>query len=306
MPKKFFPIIGVLASTALFAVLYLYTYRTDIAPPMGYTPEATANSSTTGVTDPIEVLPFNGEILNSAGTRDFSNEYSPTVMVTTQEPLKGAECSGVIIAPRVVLTAGHCVCGLKSDEIKSTIIDKTKCADQAHAVLVVYGTVRSKMTADFQLHIYNGLIRPHPELKLVVDDKGSIISSNADLAVIVLNDPVGNGISSIPLADTEVQLDESLVMAGYGHDKNVGSIYGTRYFRKNRIKKIESSSDRFIYEQKGAYVYDGFSGGPCFRESATNRWLVGISSASTDQELSFTSTLPHRDWIRSEIQRAGK
>lgn len=59
-----------------------------------------------------------------------------------------------------------------------------------------------------------------------------------------------------------------------------------------------------LYEQQGAFVYNGYTGGPCFREGESRRWLVGIASVGPDQQLSFTSTYFFRDWLRAELQRA--
>jgi hypothetical protein len=161
--------------------------------------------------------------------------------------------------------------------------------------------------ADIKARVYAGTIRPHPELRISFDESGTILSARADLAVIFLDEPVEDGIPSAVLADTEVRTDEPLVMAGYGYDKNMGGIYGARYSRTNKLATGQAPlSGRFIYEQQGPYVYDGFSGGPCFREHGANRWLVGISSVGTEKELSFMSTVFFGAWIRSEIQHALK
>jgi hypothetical protein len=296
-------IAGVLALTAAGGAYYYWTEGSSVSNP--------SQGSVPAEPGPLEILPFDGKRLESAGTRDFKNKYSSTVMVTTKGPLEVAECSGVIISPRLVLTAGHCVC--KPDtidathEAKTTSIDSAKCTGQANAITLLYGTVRSALMADFKVRVYTGAIRPHPELRLVFDDSGTILSARADLAVLFLDEPVEDGIPSAVLADTEIRTDEPLVMAGYGYDKNMGGIYGARYFRTNKLARGHApSSGRFTYEQQGPYVYDGFSGGPCFRENGAGRWLAGISSVGTEKELSFTSTAFFGAWIRFEIQRALK
>jgi len=159
--------------------------------------------------------------------------------------------------------------------------------------------------ADLQARVYAGTIRPHPELHLVFDDSDALLSAQADLAVLVLDEPVEGGIPSAVLADAEVMAGESLVMAGYGYDKNMGGIYGARYYRTNKVVNSQTpSGGRFVYEQQGAYVYNGFDGGPCFREHGADRLLVGISSAGTEKELPLTSTVFFGAWIKSEIARA--
>jgi hypothetical protein len=258
---------------------------------------------------PIEIMPADLRVLEAAGTRDFKNKYSSTVMVTTKDPLEAAECSGVIIGPRLVLTAGHCVCKPDTADASTAArvrrMDAAACAGEAKAIVLLYGKVSSAYVADLQARVYFGVIRPHPELQLVLDDSGAIVSAQANLALLVLDEPVEGGIPSVVLADTEITPGESLVMAGYGYDKQRGGMYGARYYRKNKtVTSQASSGGRFVYEQQGAYLYNGFDGGPCFREHGTNRWLVGISGAGTEEELSLTSTVFFGAWLKSELARA--
>jgi hypothetical protein len=84
----------------------------------------------------------------------------------------------------------------------------------------------------------------------------------------------------------------------------VGGFHGARYFRKNRVVDVNpAQGGRIHYEQQGAYAYNGFDGGPCFREEGQRRWLVGVASARAGGELACTSTILYRDWVLAESQR---
>jgi hypothetical protein len=257
----------------------------------------------------IEVMPASGWILDAAGARDFNNRHLSTVIVSLEEPLEGADCSGVIIGPQLVLTAAHCVCKPTRSSIvsgKPTEIGSAHCPRRAYASTVRYGTIRSKLIADSELRVYKGSVRPHPEFKMVFDPKGAASFVKADLAIVVLDRPLEEKLPALPIAEAELQSQEALVMAGYGHGEEWGGGYH-RYFRSNKVVGPDrSSKDRFLYEQQGAYIYDGFDGGPCFREQGAKRWLVGIASVGSDEVLTLTSTFAHRTWIRSEVQRTAQ
>jgi hypothetical protein len=156
-----------------------------------------------------------------------------------------------------------------------------------------------------RIRSYEGQVRPHPGFRILLDASGVERTNRADLAVVFLDQPVEFLFMGVRLADSEVQAQESLIMAGYGHDRIVGSRHGARYFRRNQVTRAPTSAEgRALYAQQGAFLYEGFDGGPCFREDGQGRWLVGISSLGTSQGLSFTSTFFYRDWLRAEFQRA--
>lgn len=255
---------------------------------------------------PIEIMPADSRPLEAAGTKDLANQYPSTVMVTTKDPLALAECSGVIINPRLVLTAGHCVCKPGTADASTTKagrMDAVACSGQANAVTVLYARGKSAVMMDIRTRIYTGTIHPHPQLQLVFDDAGAVVAAQADLAILLLDEPIEGGIPSAVLADAEVMAGEPLVMAGYGYDKNIGGVYGARYYRTSRVVGEQAPSNgRFIYGQQGAYLYNGFDGGPCFRERGADRLLVGIAGAATGKELPLTSTVFFGAWIKSEIE----
>jgi hypothetical protein len=133
------------------------------------------------------------------------------------------------------------------------------------------------------------------------------VSAHADLAAILLDEPVGDRLTHARVANAEAQQGESLIMAGYAYEGRIGfgGIYGLRYSRKNPVTRAVENG-RGLYRQQGPYLWDGYAGGPCFREDSTGSWLVGIASKGAGEELTFTSTWFFRDWLEAELQNAAK
>jgi hypothetical protein len=259
----------------------------------------------------IDNEPLSTSLFLSAGKADFENRYPSTVMITTGDVREGGRCSGILIAPRIVLTAGSCVCvrgrALTPGDEDKTLIAASACAERAHAMTVVYVKVYHALLADMEVHSYGGVVRAHPELRLLLDAQGSVVSSRADLAVILLDTTLSTNPPATQLTGSEAEPGEFLVVAGYGYSTHTGQIQGLRYSRMNKVTSVPASpGGRILYEQQGPYVYDGFQGGPCFRENKQGRWLIGIASIGTSNELACTSTFFYQDWLRAELQHASE
>jgi hypothetical protein len=154
-------------------------------------------------------------------------------------------------------------------------------------------------------HSYEGTVHPHPGFKLVLDKKSVPVSSFADLALIELDTPVEQHFVIAQLHEAEAAVNDTLTMVGFGYGQKFGQIPGARYIRENKVTQVLESG-RVLYEQQGAFVYDGFTGGPCFWEDPHGRKLAGIASLGSSQALAFTSIPFYRDWLRSELSRLGQ
>jgi hypothetical protein len=268
-----------------------------------------------GLPENFELGIADRSLLEFAGEMDVKNRYASTLMIAFSDQMAEPRCSGVLIGPRLVLTAGSCVCAPRQVTEAGvptwTVIDGAVCEPHAFVTTVVYGRVldmRFKEDAtEMEFRTYRGTVRPHPELQVTLDDRGAVTSAHADLALILLDEPVAGGVREVRLARAEARVGESLVMAGYGHDekkRDFGSVYGVRYFRKNPVTKAVTEG-RGVYRQEGTYLFDGYAGGPCFREDAEGQWLMGVASRSAADELPFMSTYFFRDWLEATLREAG-
>lgn len=105
---------------------------------------------------PAEIQPEMGESIISKGSLDTSNRYKATVFVDGGR----GTCSGVLVAPRVVVTAGHCVCfPRKARPVEApamALIDKTTCARTATIKMLTYPPSGKPDRESF-----TGAVRPH-------------------------------------------------------------------------------------------------------------------------------------------------
>ncbi|WP_224370722.1 trypsin-like serine protease [Hyalangium versicolor] len=66
-------------------------------------------------------LPSGAEFGISGGKEDLENRYSAAVLISSERGL----CSGVLLTPRMVLTAAHCLCLPASPESREGRIDSS-------------------------------------------------------------------------------------------------------------------------------------------------------------------------------------
>lgn len=147
-------------------------------------------------------------------------------------------------------------------------------------------------------------MRPHPELNVALDDQGRVISSHADLALIVLNHAVDPEFQPLAVSDKEIALNEVLTIVGAGYDENAEAYDGERRTSQNKVVEVLPAGGGLMrIEQPGGHHYRGDSGGPCVREGAQGDELVAISGRNLGEGGTIISTYGYRQWLRAEMQR---
>ena len=265
------------------------------------------------------------------GAQDTENRHISTVRIILNEPLLESQnarrrhnfhdCSGVLIKPNLVLTAGHCVCKLRHRRTDPALnaelvtLDSSACVKDITIIKSIYHPGNQDNEPGWTTSEYKAAaVKPHPRLKaeyrLQLNGNRiqlSTLSSEADLAVIVLQRAI-TGAPVFELGRTEVQSKkDEIIMVGYGPTTD-GGMSGTRHYGDNRVEGFIAPPTRsdivvFAVGQPRAHVLGGDSGGPCFRNSATGSLeLVGIASERVTHKdgrtLSlFTSTHSTKAWL---------
>ncbi|WP_240486641.1 trypsin-like serine protease [Hyalangium minutum] len=172
-----------------------------------------------------------------AGKPDADNRYPSAVMVHAQSPSNGAklrQCGGVIVAQRLVVTAGHCVCrrhqATTPEGRREHRIDATTCAETATVRVSFYeqDPRAPEQIRGFTYAERQGRIRPHPELQIRLNEQNQLLSSHADLATLLLDEPVPVGFRAAVLAKSPVVPGETLKRVGFGYDDTSGALDGRR------------------------------------------------------------------------------
>ena len=167
----------------------------------------------------------------------------------------GEICTGSVIAPRLVLTAGHCVDGRNAYVVGTAArYDVSDAKATLPSVVDVDSFVRHPD--------YDDRVTPHIH----------------DVAVLKVASDVGTPLPYHAGAPEAAWIGQPLRLVGYGRTSPVSSDYGTR---RQVDTQITSYDDTELVITNGKQGCPGDSGGPAFMTIDGVETIVGTSTAST-------------------------
>jgi len=266
----------------------------------GFSPEA-ALAEELSLED-VEIFPVDERMFIREGLEDVTNRYSFTVMLTaTIAEGETRRCSGTVVAPRVVLTAAHCVCIRRRTGSPHPGLN---CAERATVTAAFYDSSKEVIEnlVGGRYEDYEGTVRAHPGFTGLanIQEAGS---TSPDLAVVMLDQPVTSWIRPVRLALDEPKPGELITIVGYGQDETSDLTFGFRRFGRKKLMALRQGQG--ILEQQGLVALSSEGGASCLLEANQEAMLIGLISVYSDETPTFTRVYQYRDWLRPELLQAG-
>jgi hypothetical protein len=225
------------------------------------------------------------------GQVDDEDRFLATVMVIIDRSSQAGlveGCSGVMVHPRMAITAAHCVCGrraptrgdassraggraasnftqqasaitrssaLRDVSITEVSDARSPCLYNVKVRMVSY-VAEDALTSSERPAKIEGQVLIHPDFEIIFGRRtgGShVVWSNADLAVIFLERPVPFVLPPLELADSEVHSGDMITMVGFSFGTTSPPRYGIRHFGENRVNRLiplETGSTVFRVEEQ--------------------------------------------------------
>ncbi len=227
----------------------------------------------------------------------FSSLQNPAVAIENGESADGSEyvvpisiqatatswqsCSGAVVAPTVIATAGHCVLD-KSGLLSSRILVGNP--GSANSPSTSWATVSKIYVSDeYKGSTAEGLITP------------------SDVAFLLLDKPIGTSRKINLTSENELlalkNASAKLRIIGYGHTTDAGTISTSPFSLDATFsKQISQDPNQAIAVSQRANICKGDSGGPILSITPNKVTLVGVVTGSYSSNYCSKKQLDGNYW----------